>query len=162
MPHTTQRRNVTAETLGKMDMLHAVLKETLRFYTPAPFTFPRVAIKDHMLGDLHIKKGVNVRPDFMPMFFDDKYFDNPTQFNPSRWMGNQEKKIDSYAFIPFSAGQRNCIGQHLAIIESKVIISEFLNRFTFKIKEDYQLKMSMGFLYEPADEMKLQLSPINS
>ena len=64
-----------------------------------------------------------------------------------------------YAYTPFSAGPRNCIGQHLAIIESKVIMSEFLNRFDFELKEGYKLKMCLRFLYEPFDELTLVLKP---
>ena len=158
--YNTEER-VSAENLQKMNVLHSVLKEALRFYTPAPYTFPRVAVEDHKLGDLSVKKGSLVRPDFMTMFFDDKYFDNPTQFSSYRWIDNQNKKLDPYTFIPFSAGPRNCIGQHLAIIEAKVIVSEFLNRFTFKIDESYQLKMRMGFSYEAAEEIRLHLTPIN-
>lgn len=152
---------ITVDTLNKMDVLHSVLKETLRLHTPAPFTFPRIAIEDHNLGDLHVKKGMSVKPDFTSLFLSDKFFENPTQFNPSRWSNNLEKKLDSYAFTPFSAGPRNCIGQHLAIIESKIIISEFLNRFSYTISDDYKLKMIMRFLYEPFDELHLHLKRIN-
>ena len=152
-----KEEKVTADTLQKMDILHSLLKETLRFHTPAPFTFPRVAIEDHKLGDLQVKKGISVRPDFMSLFFDERYFEKATEFNPYRWM-TPDQKIDSYVFIPFSAGPRNCIGQHLAIIESKIILSEFLNRFDFRVDENYKFKMIVRFLYEPYEELKLQLS----
>ena len=151
---------ITADALQKMDVLHCFLKETLRFYTPAPSTFPRIAIEDHKLGDLSIKKGTLVRPDFFTMFFDEKYFKNPEEFDPARW-NTSDRTLDSHAFTPFSAGPRNCIGQHLAIIESKVIICEFLNRFDFKLEDNYKLKMIVRFLYEPYDEIKLKLTPIN-
>ena len=151
---------VSADALQKMDVLHSILKETLRLYTPAPATFPRVAVEDHKLVDLSIRKGDLVRPDFMTNFFDEKNFKDPQQFDPSRW-SSAEQKLDPYDFIPFSAGPRNCIGQHLAIIEAKVIISEFLNKFDFKMKDDYELKMVIRFLYEPVDEIKLQLLPKN-
>ena len=142
-----------------MDNLHGVLKETLRFYCPAVMPLYRVVVQDHMIGDLLVKKGQWIKPEFMPLFHDEKYFEKPEKFYPERWkeMGS---KLDPYAFTPFSAGPRNCIGQHLAIIESKIIVSEFLERFDYKLKdENYQLRMIQRFLYEPFEELVFELKP---
>lgn len=147
------------DTLQKMDELNGVLKETFRFHAPAVHTFYRVALKDHMLGDLPVKKGEWVKPEFMAMFHDEKNYEKPEVFDPQRWK-DKSKKVDPYAFTPFSAGPRNCIGQHLAMAESKVIISEFLERFDYKMKnEKYEMKMIQRFLYEPFEEMVFELKP---
>ena len=150
---------VSGDTLQKMDVLHGFLKETLRFYTPAPWPFARTALKDHRLGDLHVKKGDIIRPDFFPVFFDEKYFEDPQKFKPERW-NILEQKVDPYSFIPFSAGTRNCIGQHLAIIEAKIVISEFVKKFKFEVHKNYKLKMVFNFLYEPVEDVRLKLTPI--
>lgn len=154
-----QEAEVTADGLQKMDFLHAVLKEALRFDTPAPATFGRVALVDHKLDDLVIKKGDVIQPSFLAMFFDEHHFESPEKFNPYRWI-SATRKADPYAYMPFSAGPRNCIGQHLAIMESKVILSEFLERFDFCIEDTYKLRMTFKFLYEPHEEIKLKLKPI--
>jgi len=149
---------LTTDVLQGMDEMHNVLKETLRMYTPAPMTFFRVALQDHKIGELEIKKGTWVRPLFISVFHDERHFPKPEQFDPSRWRDNAGK-LDSYAFTPFSAGPRNCIGQHLAIVESKIIMAEFLKKFDFKLKEGYKLKMRTRFLYEPNDELIFELTP---
>ena len=59
---------------------------------------------------------------------------------------------------PFSAGPRNRIDQHLAVFELKIIISEFLERLNFKLKDGYQLKMISRLTYEPFDSLVLELS----
>jgi len=148
----------TNETLQKMDQLHAFLKETLRVSSPAPGVTFRVAKADHKLLDLDIKKGTVVRTDFYALFMDEKNFKNAAEFDPNRW-NDPKLKLDSFAFTPFSAGPRNCIGQHLAILESKLIISEFLERFEFKLKDGYNLKMTSRFLYEPVDPVVFELTP---
>lgn len=44
-------------------------------------------------------------------------------------------KSDSFDFIPFSAGGRNCIGQHMALIEAKIILAHVLRMFDLYIRE---------------------------
>ena len=155
--YNTETRK-TIDSIQKMDVLHSILKETLRLYTPVPGLTTREAIVDHNLLDLKIRKGDLVRVELLASCFDEKNFEEPRSFKPERWRG-QDKKLDPYAFIPFSAGPRNCIGQHLAIIESKVIVSEFLERFNFKAKDDYQFRMTQRLLYEPVDKFTFDLVP---
>jgi len=106
---------------------------------------------------LKVKKGDQLRADFFFLFHNPKNFKDPHEFNIDRWR-DKNAKMDPYAFTPFSAGPRNCIGQHLSIMEAKIIISEFLERFDFKLKEGYVLKMTARFLYEPEDELIFELS----
>ena len=155
-----QEKNITAESLQKMDVLHAVLKETLRLHTPASGAFIRYVLQDHKLVDLDIKKGDAVKVEFISSFYNEENFEDPKSFKPERW--NTINLSEPFAFAPFSGGPRNCIGQHLAIFEAKVIVSEFLERFEFKIPDDYKLKMIIRFLYEPMEELKLILTPINA
>jgi len=68
--------------------------------------------------------------------FNLKVYDEPEKFNPERWT-KENKIIDLFAFIPFGAGPRNCIGQHLSQIETMIVMSEFLSRFEFKVSEGY-------------------------
>ena len=148
---------MNSENLQDLDLLHCILKETIRLYTPAGGTFTRTALEDHSILDLNVKKGDLIRVGFINSFFDEKNFEEPYKFNPNRWRNN-EKKLDPYAFTPFSAGPRNCIGQHLSILEAKIVLTEFLERFDFKLKDGYKLRMLARFLYEPADDVPLILS----
>ena len=151
---------VTQESLNKLEFTMAFLKETLRIATPVIGVFPRKALKDHYLGDLHIRKGDIVLLDYMYNHYNPTYFDNVDDFKPERWL-DKAKIIDSYAFTPFSAGARNCIGQHLALNEAKIILGELLTMYDFKLQDGYQLKMASPFLYEPLDPVLLDLTPKN-
>jgi len=85
-----------------------------------------------------------------------KYFEEPEKFKPERWLG--KKGLDPFVFIPFSAGSRNCIGQHLAIIEAKVIVIEFFRMFRSKlVPENYDLVMTFISLYKPKNPVILDL-----
>jgi len=149
---------VTIEDLGHMDYMQCVLKETMRLYTPAPTIFPRIAQNDHTLGNLNIKKGTSVRPTPLYNFASPKYFEDPREFKPERWLIKKEQDLEPFVFIPFSAGPRNCIGQHMAMIESKIIISEFIKKFKFNMSErDFDLVMTFSFLYRPKNHIEMDL-----
>jgi len=93
------------------------------------------------------------------MNFHPKYYDDPEKFNPNRWIGSDAptKKLDSFVFTPFSAGPRNCLGQHLAMIETKIILIKLLQKFDFKLCENYKMKWGFKGLYEPVDPILLDL-----
>lgn len=68
---------------------------------------------------------------FFMTFKDPKYFKNPEIFDPDRFSSENQatSKINPYAYIPFSAGPRNCIGQKFALLETKATVSKVLRHF---------------------------------
>jgi len=149
---------VTAESLQSMDVVNSVLKETLRYSAPVPWVFTRESLRDHNIKDLQIKKGTLVKADFVSTFYHVNNFEEPEKFKPERWQ-DSNLKLDGFSFAPFSGGPRNCIGQHLAMLEAKIILSEFLEKFNYQITQPYELKMACRFLYEPYQPLKVDLSP---
>jgi len=148
----------TVEDLNKLEFTMAFLKETLRVNTPVIGVFPRKAVRDHQLKDIHVKKGDVINLEYHYNHHNPAYFDNVDDFEPERWL-DKSKTVESYAFTPFSAGARNCIGQHLALNEARIILGELLNMYDFKLQSGYQLKMASPFLYEPLDPILLDLTP---
>lgn len=80
-------------------------------------------------------------------------FDEPEKFRPERFgVGNSTNKANNpFAYIPFSAGPRNCIGQKFATLEIKSIVS--------KILRHYHIKLAKDSLREPILSAELILRP---
>ncbi|KAL4469605.1 hypothetical protein ABPG74_004858 [Tetrahymena malaccensis] len=118
--------------IQKLNHLQANIKETQRTDPSSAFLRLRVAQADHTLGKYQIKKGSIINVGYLSNFYNEKYFKDPFTYNPSRWFDQQEDlkiKENHFVFIPFSAGSRNCIGQHLATMQIKVMIVEFIKKF---------------------------------
>lgn len=84
---------------------------------------------------------------------DPKLHDNPTKFDPNRWLDPESKTCKSIkefpgSFIPFSIGQRRCPGQKFAMAEAAIFMSNFLNKFDYEIIDEskYELKFTQRFL----------------
>jgi len=84
--------------------------------------------------DFFIPKGSLV---FMPsigLSHNSKYFENPLSFVPSRWESPTEDMKN--AFLPFSQGKRNCIGQSLAMSEMQSILSRLCVEYNFELVDE--------------------------
>ena len=155
------RADIKPEKIQKLEYMDAVIKEVLRFGSPTPGLFPRVATRDHYLGSYHVKKGTFVTINYFFLWYNEKYFRNATNFVPERWIGlaADSPMRDPFVFTPFHAGQRNCIGQHLAMMETKLILTLLLLRYKLEVAPGYKLRMVVKFLHEPEGDVLLHLTP---
>jgi len=147
---------ITLDSVNKLEYFDAFVKEVLRVSPPVPGVFFREALDDNFLGDIKIKKGTLVTL-CLPMIHNNpRVYEDPEKFKPERWL-DKGKKADPFVYLPFSAGQRNCIGQHLAQIEAKMTVISFLKTFNFKLVDGYKLVMDHRAIYGPVDPILLNL-----
>lgn len=124
----------------------AVLRETLRKHSVVPLVM-RYASEDDVLPasetglgrDITIPRGCTVAVGIEGVHNNPDVWENPQKFDPERFIDAEianntntmlnktaatySKKIDPYAFIPFINGPRNCLGQHLSLIETQVALA---------------------------------------
>jgi cytochrome P450 len=66
--------NIQFEELKNLDFLTALIKECLRYYPLTPTLVPRIATKDHTIGDLVIRKGDGINVGILNVHYDEKYY----------------------------------------------------------------------------------------
>jgi len=154
---------LTYEALSRMDLLTGFIKEHFRCFLATGGNLPRVALKDHMVGDIMIKKGTVITIDQFYNFHHPRYFETPEKFNPKRWLEKKEFD-DPFVFIPFGEGPRACIGQQLTWIQFRILVCEMLRTFDqIRIPEDYKLEITIKRRTQPKDDIRLDLSaPVTS
>ncbi len=128
-----QTDNVIAQ-LQKMVYTNAVLNESMRLYPPAWIT-DRQNLEDDILAQFKIKKDTLIGVSFYELHRNPKYWTNPDEFIPERFLGDQKKDSMQY-FYPFGAGPRMCIGTGFAIYEMCLTISQIVKKYVIKSDDD--------------------------
>lgn len=123
--------------------------ETQRIYGPGSGILPRQAVVEHKLGGVTIPKDTLVGLEMAANNFNPVYYKNPHEFRPERWLNDELEKVHPYMFIPFSSGQRNCIGQHLARIEAKIMVSKFVKHYEYHVDDIQNMKLKRKLLVAP-------------
>ncbi|XP_047996311.1 cytochrome P450 4C1-like [Leguminivora glycinivorella] len=118
-------RAFTMSDFTEMKYLEAVIKETLRLYPSVPF-IGRTVTEDFMLDNILVRAGTQVALRIYDLQRRQDLFPDPDEFKPERFLDAEHRP---YAFVPFSAGPRNCIGQRFAMMEMKCVLSMICEKF---------------------------------
>ncbi|WAR13743.1 CP4B1-like protein [Mya arenaria] len=128
-------KNVTtvfSQDLARLDYLSTCIKEALRLYCPV-FFIQRQMTEAINIEGFTIPEGSHVAIDIYNIHHNASMWgEDYDNFRPSRFEGDAARDMDPFAFVPFSAGPRNCIGQNFAMNEMKVVISRLLHRFCLR------------------------------
>lgn len=121
-------RAPTMQDIRQMRYLEQCVKEALRLYPIVPMIARRTG-EDIRIGKNIVPAASNILIFPYATHRLPNIYPEPHKFDPERFSPEQTKKRHPYAFIPFSAGPRNCIGYKFALIEMKTIVSTVLRDF---------------------------------
>jgi cytochrome P450 len=125
-------QDLTMERLDSLVYLDAVINEVLRFAPPAIGTNRTLMADDRLpQSGVQLHKGEQVHISFYSLAHDPRYWSiDPELFYPERFLA-EDKNHHSYAYLPFGAGHRQCIGQDLARLELKAAMARLMQYVTF-------------------------------
>lgn len=113
---------ITRETLSSMSVTERIVKETLRLYPPV-FVIPRITTESVAIDGYQIPEDNPVWLGIRQVQTDERFFQAPKTFDPTRWDGGLTEEIHEYAFAPFGGGPRLCIGRQFALTEAKLALA---------------------------------------
>uniref|UniRef100_A0A182PYY9 Uncharacterized protein n=1 Tax=Anopheles epiroticus TaxID=199890 RepID=A0A182PYY9_9DIPT len=121
-------RYPTMRELNEMRYLEACIKEGLRLYPSIPIIGRRLT-EDVRLAEHVLPAGTNAVIVVYQLHRDPAVFPNPDRFNPDHFLGDGQRPRHPFAYIPFSAGPRNCIGQKFGALEAKAVLVAVLRQY---------------------------------
>lgn len=121
-------RTATAADLDRLPFIRQIIDEALRLYPPAAM-LSRTALRPDRLCGREVRPGDTVMLPIYALHRNHLLWDDPHAFRPDRFA--DPRAIDRYAYLPFGAGPRICIGASFAIQEAAVILATLIARFRF-------------------------------
>ncbi len=121
-------RDPTAADYSALAYTRAVIQETMRMYPPV-WGLIRVAAKPDVIDGKEIKVGDRIVLFGYGAHHSKKYWEEPEEYRPERFMGDAAKKRKPYTYIPFGGGKRSCIGGAMSQVENTLALSILLRRF---------------------------------
>ena len=136
------------------------IKEAMRLYPPAT-EFVRCIAEDKEVDGHMIPKGTTILLSIFLIHHHPDTWENPNEYDPLRFHPNNAEGRNPYAYMPFSAGHRNCIGQSFALTELKTVIATIINQFQVTVDERHEVEMVTDFILRAKNDIKLNLK-VNS
>ncbi|KAM8930999.1 cytochrome P450 4B1-like [Pelodytes ibericus] len=133
-----KRETVEWEDLGKLTYTTLCIKECLRLYPPVPGVARQLIQPITFCDGRSLPKGAIVFLSIYAMNRSSSIWTNPEVFDPLRFSPENSSDRHSHAFLPFSAGSRNCIGQNFAMNEMKVAVALTLQRFNLSLDPKHE------------------------
>lgn len=115
-------------------------------------------IESIFLGDQIIPANSNIVLLIYAAGRDPDYFDQPDIFNPERFYSESPDNINPFAYVPFSAGPRNCIGQKFAMLEMKSTISRILLHYEL-LSMGEEVEQVLSLILRSTNGVQMGLKP---
>nr|QSD59141.1 CYP4C122 [Diaphanosoma celebensis]QST15031.1 CYP4C33-like protein 2 [Diaphanosoma celebensis] len=152
-------RPASISDLNELKYLECCIKEALRLYPSVPIMGRRLT-EDVTFHGYEVPKGTSVLLMTYVLHRDAKSFPDPEVYDPDRFLAENQHGRHPYAYVPFSAGPRNCIGQKFALLEEKVVLSSILRRFHVEAMDKRDELVLLGeLILRPRDGIRLRLTP---
>jgi cytochrome P450 len=128
----------TVADLPNLRYTEQVVKESMRLYPPAA-TLTRQPNTDIELGGYPIRKGELILISTYAMQHNPRLFADAETFRPERFSPQNEGSIPKYAYIPFGAGPRICIGNAFAMLEARLVLATVAQRYHMDLVPGQQI-----------------------
>ena len=142
----------------RLNVTRAVVEEALRLYPPIA-ALSRISEQgDRLAGvDIRPRSLIVIAPYVLHRHL--SLWDRPDVFDPSRFLGEAKAKIARFAYLPFGAGARTCIGSSFALQEATIVLAALVQRFDMQLLPDAVVWPIQKITLRPANGLPMRITP---
>jgi cytochrome P450 len=143
----------------KLEFTTQVIQEGLRLYPPF-WMIDRMAIADDRVGDIAIPAGSMVIVYVYGAHHAPRYWENPENFDTDRFIKGTEKQRTPFTYLPFGGGPRGCIGNHYAMLQILMILSDLLRKYDFQLVPGQMIEARPMVILRPKHGIRMTFTNI--
>lgn len=147
-----------ADLPSRLVVTKAVIEEALRLYPPIA-ALSRTSQGADTLGSFHVKPRSLIVIAPYVLHRHHKLWDLPDHFDPSRFLPPARRNIARFAYLPFGAGPRTCIGSFFALQEAAIVMATLVNRFEMRLLPEANVWPVQKITLRPASGLPMRVSP---
>lgn len=150
-------RAATPADYPSLRYTRAVINEALRLHPPA-YLVNRQSIGDDVVCGFRVRGGASIVISPVVLHRHPAYWERADEFVPERWLDVEaEKRRPRCAFIPFSAGPRQCIGNSFSLLESALVLATVAQHFAPRLVTPGMPAAEYHVLARPVGDVPMQL-----
>jgi len=147
-----------ADSLAALAATRRVVQETMRLYPAAPLLL-RTARKATTLGGVALGPGASVYLPIYALHRHESAWPRPEVFDPDRFLPAQAQAQHRYAYLPFGAGPRACMGATLAMTEAVALLAAMLRRTRFSVSPGHCPRPIVRVTLRAQGDIPMQVEP---
>ena len=148
------------EHVAQLSYVRQVFQEGMRLYPPVPI-IARIAARPFMLANRQVPTGSMVYVPIYALHRHSALWERPEIFDPDRFAPEMAKQRHRYAYMPFGAGPRICIGSAFAQMEGVAILAALLRTIRLRSVADAPPKPRMRLTLRPEKKLWMRVEPRN-
>jgi len=146
----------TMTDVREFEYVEWTIQEALRLYPPV-FALFRTPTEPVELCGYDVSEDVSVMLPQWAVHRSERYWNEPTTFDPERFSPERSADRPRFAYFPFGGGPRHCIGKHLAMLEAQVIFARVLRDYAVEYTGD-GLELQPSLTVHPKDGMPISIT----
>jgi cytochrome P450 len=144
--------------LEKLVYTRAVIDEAaIRLYPPAPY-MSRTAINDDRIGEVEIPADSMLAIAPYVLHRHKRLWDEPDVFRPERFLPENRGRIDRFAYLPFGAGPRVCIGASFSLQEAVIVLATIARTVRLDLVEGHEVTPVQRITLRPRGGLPMRLT----
>lgn len=144
--------------LPRLTYTKMVLDEVIRLYPPV-YIIARETIREDIIGGYRLPPGSLVSICQYVTHRHTGFWEDPERFDPERFTPERTKARAKYAYIPFGAGPRRCIGYNFATMEAQLIIAMVAQHYKLRLLPGHPVKPKAAATLQPYHGLPMTLQP---
>ena len=117
----------------------------------------RRALGPDRLGSFDVAPGTVIAICAYTLHRHPAFWDEPEAFDPQRFSDKPTRPIHKYAYIPFGAGPRQCIGNNFGLLEASLIIACVAQEFELRLAPGIEIQPQPLFVLRPNRDLMMTL-----